>query len=210
MQIIRYPSKEDWAGITERPAIENGMLRKQVGKIIADVKKNLNAKSVLGDNISPMRFVNKQFKADNPDQSIFQCCDTIISQQNQGLYEYEIDGVIVSDDKIYNRTQQNPEHAFAFKMVLSEQMAEAKVVDIIWNASKDGYLKPRVRIEPVKIGGVTIEYTTGFNANYIETNRIGIGAVIQLIRSGDVIPYIKLYLLYFYNIIPSPQSQLMI
>ena len=40
MQIIRYPSKEDWAGITERPAIENGMLRKQVGKIIADVKKS--------------------------------------------------------------------------------------------------------------------------------------------------------------------------
>lgn len=40
MQIIRYPSKEDWAGITERPAIENGMLRKQVGKIIVDVKKN--------------------------------------------------------------------------------------------------------------------------------------------------------------------------
>ena len=40
MQIIRYPSKEDWAGITERTAIENGMLRKQVGKIIADVKKN--------------------------------------------------------------------------------------------------------------------------------------------------------------------------
>lgn len=40
MQIIRYPSKEDWAGITERPSIENGMLRKQVEKIIADVRKN--------------------------------------------------------------------------------------------------------------------------------------------------------------------------
>lgn len=39
MQIIRYPSKEDWASITERPSIENGMLRKQVGKIIADVRK---------------------------------------------------------------------------------------------------------------------------------------------------------------------------
>ena len=39
MQIIRYPSKEDWASILERPAIENGMLRKQVGKIIADVRK---------------------------------------------------------------------------------------------------------------------------------------------------------------------------
>jgi len=39
MQIIRYPSKADWASITERPAIENGMLRKQVWKIIADVIK---------------------------------------------------------------------------------------------------------------------------------------------------------------------------
>ncbi|MCE2848138.1 MAG: histidinol dehydrogenase [Chitinophagaceae bacterium] len=40
MQIIRYPSKDNWAGIIQRPAIDNGMLRKQVGKIIADVRKS--------------------------------------------------------------------------------------------------------------------------------------------------------------------------
>ena len=39
MQIIRYPSRDNWAGIIQRPAIDNGMLRKQVGKIIADVRK---------------------------------------------------------------------------------------------------------------------------------------------------------------------------
>ena len=72
----------------------NYILTKYRLPVLIDIMKNLNAKSVLGDNISPMRFVNKQFKADNPDQSIFQCCDTIISQQNQGLYEYEIDGLI--------------------------------------------------------------------------------------------------------------------
>jgi len=104
---------------------------------------------------------------------------------------YEIDGIIVSDDRIYERTEGNPDHAFAFKMVLSEQMAEAKVVDVIWTASKDGYLKPRVQIEPIRLGGVTIEFATGFNAAFIETQRIGVGALIQLIRSGDVIPYIK-------------------
>jgi NAD-dependent DNA ligase len=76
-------------------------------------------------------------------------------------------------------------------MVLSDQMAEAKVVNVIWNASKDGLLKPRVQIEPLRLGGVTIEFATGFNASFIETNKIGVGAVIQLIRSGDVIPYIK-------------------
>jgi NAD-dependent DNA ligase len=106
-------------------------------------------------------------------------------------YVYEIDGVIVANDALYERKAGNPDHAFAFKMVLSDQMAEVKVVDVIWNASKDGYLKPRVQIEPVKLAGVTIEYATGFNGAFIETNKIGVGAVIQLIRSGDVIPHIK-------------------
>ena len=106
-------------------------------------------------------------------------------------YDYEIDGVIVTDDKIYPRTSGNPDHSFAFKMVLSDQMAETKVLDVEWKASKDGYLKPRVRIEPVHLSGVKIEYATGFNAAFIESNRIGVGALIQIIRSGDVIPYIK-------------------
>jgi len=106
-------------------------------------------------------------------------------------YEYEIDGVIVTDDNMHARKDGNPEYAFAFKMVISDQMAEAKVVDVIWNASKSGYLKPRVQIEPIKLGGVTIEYATGFNGSFIESNKIGVGAVIQIIRSGDVIPHIK-------------------
>ena len=106
-------------------------------------------------------------------------------------YEYVIDGVIVSDDNIYTRKNKNPEHSFAFKMVLSDQVVESKVLDVIWNASKSGYLKPRVRIEPVNIGGVKIEYATGFNGKFVKDNGIGIGAIIQLVRSGDVIPHIK-------------------
>jgi NAD-dependent DNA ligase len=108
-------------------------------------------------------------------------------------YSYEIDGVIVTNDSVYERKTGtgNPEYAFAFKMVLSDQIAEAKVVDVIWSASKDGYLKPRVQIEPIQLGGVNIEYATGFNAAFIHDNKIGVGAVIELIRSGDVIPHIR-------------------
>jgi DNA ligase (NAD+) len=106
-------------------------------------------------------------------------------------YMYEIDGIIVTDDKIYPRKSGNPEHAFAFKMILSDQIAEAKVVDVIWTPSKDGYLKPRVQIEPISLGGVTIEFATGFNAAFIKDNKIGIGSTIEIIRSGDVIPHIK-------------------
>ena len=105
-------------------------------------------------------------------------------------YKYEIDGVIVADNAMYKRTPENPEHAFAFKMVLSDQVAEVKVLDVLWSPSKDGYLKPRVQVEPVVLGGARIEYATGFNAKFIEDNKIGVGAVIQLVRSGDVIPHI--------------------
>lgn len=105
-------------------------------------------------------------------------------------YKYEIDGIIVVNDEIYPRPEKNPDYAFAFKMVISEQVAEAKVVDVIWTPSKDGYLKPRVQIEPLNLGGVTIEYATGFNAKFIQDNKIGVGAIITIVRSGDVIPHI--------------------
>jgi NAD-dependent DNA ligase len=126
--------------------------------------------------------------------------DTLVNLRSN--YRYEIDGIIVTDDKLYKRQSGNPEHAFAFKMVLSDQVAEAKVVDVIWTPSKDGYLKPRVRIEPIQLGGVQIEYATGFNGAFIENNKIGVGALIELIRSGDVIPYIRKV------VIPAEQSQM--
>ena len=106
-------------------------------------------------------------------------------------HTYEIDGIIVTDDKIYSHKVGNPEHSFAFKMVLSDQIAEAKVLNVIWTPSKDGYLKPRVQIEPIQLGGVCIEYATGFNGSFIHDNKIGVGAIIEIIRSGDVIPHIR-------------------
>lgn len=105
-------------------------------------------------------------------------------------YMYEIDGVICCNDEVCSRQSGNPDHAFAFKMVLSDQMVEAKVVSVAWSVSKDGYIKPRVQIEPIVLGGVSIEYTTGFNGKFIVDNKIGVGAVVTIIRSGDVIPHI--------------------
>lgn len=106
------------------------------------------------------------------------------------VYKYDIDGIIVIHDEIYERENKNPEHAFAFKMVISDQVAEATVLDVLWEASKDGYLKPRIRIEPITLGGVKIEYATAFNAAFVEKHKLGFGAIVKLVRSGDVIPHI--------------------
>lgn len=105
---------------------------------------------------------------------------------------YEMDGLIVNHDAPHPRAVgQNPDHAFAFKMAFAEQSAVSRVVAVNWEASKDGFLKPTVHFEPVVIGGVTIQYATGFNAAFIEANGLGPGAFIEVIRSGDVIPYIQ-------------------
>jgi DNA ligase (NAD+) len=105
--------------------------------------------------------------------------------------DYEIDGIVVIDSsKIYGNINKNPDHGFAFKTVLTDQIAETTVIKVIWQPSMDGYLKPRIELSPVKLVGVTITFATGFNAKFIQDNLIGVGAVVKLIRSGDVIPHI--------------------
>ena len=75
-------------------------------------------------------------------------------------------------------------------MRLADNLISAKVVGVQWNVSKWGVLKPRVEIEPVQLGGVTISWATGFNAKFIVEKSIGPNAIIEITRSGDVIPYI--------------------
>ena len=104
-------------------------------------------------------------------------------------YKYIIDGVICIQNKKYKRkTKGNPDHAFAFKKVMGDQIGESIVTDVIWSKTKYGYVKPKIQIRPVKIGGVKITFATAHNAKFIVENSIGIGSVIQIIRSGDVIP----------------------
>ena len=106
--------------------------------------------------------------------------------------KYEIDGIILSDNtKPHNRvTSGNPSYAVAFKMPLDEQMANTTILNIEYNISKHGALNPRIMYKPIVIGGDTHQYTSGFNLRYIVDNKLGPGSEIQIIKSGDVIPYI--------------------
>ena len=60
-----------------------------------------------------------------------------------------------------------------------------------WNASATGKLVPRVQIEPVHLGGSTIQYVTGVNARRIVDWKIGPGAHVIIRKGGDVIPLIE-------------------
>ena len=138
--------------------------------------------------------MNKRFNCVNHVQISFENLQnknlsTILLKWREN-YEFEIDGIIVTDNKLHPRTDGNPKHSFAFKMIISDQILESTVVGVEWNVSKHGILKPRIRIQQVNIGGTIIEYVTAFNARYVVNNKIGIGTIVRIIRSGDVIPYI--------------------
>lgn len=106
--------------------------------------------------------------------------------------DYQIDGIIVTSCGKHERNiDGNPEYAFAFKDILEDQKAKTIVVSIEWNVSKDGFIKPTILLEPVAIGGVEIKRVTGNNAKFIVDNKIGPGAQVEIIRSGDVIPKIE-------------------
>lgn len=104
---------------------------------------------------------------------------------------FECDGIVVMHDENHRSVKgKNPTYGFAFKSIATHEEADVVVTEVTWNASKDGYLKPLVHFDPVVIAGVTIAKATGFNAQFIENNKIGPGARIVIIRSGDVIPHI--------------------
>lgn len=106
--------------------------------------------------------------------------------------EYLVDGIIVTNgDKHERNTDGNPEYAFAFKDILEDQKAQSTILEIEWKVSKNGYLNPTVVIEPVSVGGVEIRRISAHNAKYVVDNKLGVGAKIEIIRSGDVIPYIQ-------------------
>ena len=102
---------------------------------------------------------------------------------------YETDGIVIGANQIpANPVNKNPKDCVAFKMPVDDQSALTTVREVIWTASAQGYLIPRIRFDPVQIGGASIEFCTGHNARTVVDRGIGNGAKIKIRRSGDVIP----------------------
>lgn len=114
--------------------------------------------------------------------------DILTARRKESIYD--IDGIVVSVNQEHELTKdENPKHSFAYKKN-SDNAHVAKVVDVLWDVSKDCFLKPKIEISPVVISGSKITYATAFNAKYVQDNKLCKGSEILITKGGDVIPHI--------------------
>ena len=102
---------------------------------------------------------------------------------------YDIDGVVICGLNTCNENDLYlPKQQIAFKV--NSEGIETEVLGIEWELSKGRLLKPVLLINPIEVDGVTISRCTAYNAKYTFDNKLFKGAVVKIVRSGEVIPTI--------------------
>lgn len=166
--------------------------------------RNVVAGAVGADTLKPAALKSLEdeairFVAYDTLPSWFTSTETLIEEMESiramiiGDCEYPTDGLILSvqDEAVRDAMGATGHHhnwMLAAKTV--SETANTKVVGIQWQIGRTGRLTPVVNIEPVDISGAVISNVTAHHAGAVKANGIGAGAVVEVTRSGEVIPFI--------------------
>jgi DNA ligase (NAD+) len=106
---------------------------------------------------------------------------------------YETDGIVAKIDSIsiqdsLGYVAREPRWAVAYKF--KAEQATTILKDIGINVGRTGSLNPYAILEPVFVGGVTIQNAALHNEDDIKRKDIRIGDTVYVQRAGDVIPEI--------------------
>lgn len=107
--------------------------------------------------------------------------------------DFDIDGLVlaVHDFRMdYENAEKPNKGIVAFKVNPADDVVQVRVKSVVWQVAASKRLTPKIEIEPTKVGDVMVRYVTAHNAVWLEERGIGPGAVVEVIRSGGVIPKI--------------------
>lgn len=115
-----------------------------------------------------------------------------ILQERDNL-PFQIDGAVIKTNriKLQNKLGEHdgrPYWARAWKF--PPQGGHTVLKNVIWSVGTQGTVTPVAQVEPVSVGGTTIQNVTLHNIDEIDRLKIQIGDTIEVIRAGDVIPKI--------------------
>lgn len=116
--------------------------------------------------------------------------DQMNSLKDSWYGKFPADGIVLTSDALLNKASGYVKYeAQAFKFDSEEKQTE--VVDVEWNLTKTRYLMPRVNLKAVELAGTSVQWATGYNAQYIKDNNIGPGAIVTVEKHGEIIPNIN-------------------
>ena len=106
---------------------------------------------------------------------------------------FEMDGVVVKVDDLGLQADlgivgREPRWAIAWKFPPQEASTILKRIRI--NVGRTGTLNPYAELEPVRVGGVTVEHATLHNVDDIHRKDVREGDTVIVRRAGDVIPQV--------------------
>jgi DNA ligase (NAD+) len=104
---------------------------------------------------------------------------------------YEIDGVVAKVDdralhEVFGATSRAPRWAIAFKFPPEERTT--KLLDIMVSIGRTGRATPFARLEPVFVGGSTVQLATLHNEDQVAAKDVRPGDLVIVRKAGDVIP----------------------
>jgi len=107
--------------------------------------------------------------------------------------QFPQDGKVVRVDsnryfESLGHTSHHPRGAFALKT--RQAGVVTRLLDVEWNVGKSGAVSPVAILEPCVIGEATVSRATLHNIGYIEALKLEIGCMVEVIRSGEIIPRI--------------------
>jgi len=114
-------------------------------------------------------------------------------QDRRDEVDYDTDGVVVKVDQYalqreLGEVARDPRWAIAYKF--APTTATTTLLSIEINVGRTGVLTPFAVMEPVEVGGVTVERATLHNQDDIARKDIRPGDVVIVQRAGDVVPQV--------------------
>lgn len=106
--------------------------------------------------------------------------------------KYQLDGIVAKmPESIREDIGGNSHHPYwAMAIKFETQEVTTTIIDIIWSLGKRGQLSPVAILEPVELLGSIVTKASVYNASWMLANKCFPGAIISLIKSGDIIPKI--------------------
>ena len=105
--------------------------------------------------------------------------------------EYPVDGSVIDVMNLDVREAMgstNHHHNWQIAKKLKGETAITTVEGITWQTGRTGRITPVLNVKTINLSGADISNVTGHNAGNIKNLNVGIGAEIEIVRSGEVIP----------------------